>query len=106
MNDIFCIIHLKAVQAFISHLNSMEAAIQFTVEMEVEGKLPFFYMLIERKGPTFSFGVFMKTTHTGRYLHFDSMEPASHKRVVVSTTRTESLHKKRRLRTRKEDCVE
>lgn len=50
MDDIFCIIHREAVQSLISHLDSIQAAIHFTMEGEVEGKLPFLDVLTERKG--------------------------------------------------------
>lgn len=49
VDDIFGTIHREVVQALISHLYSMEAAIRFMVEKE--GKFPFLDMLIEEQGP-------------------------------------------------------
>lgn len=68
----FRIIKGGALTAFTTHLNSMDEAVKFTVEKEHA-----------REKTTFS--VFRRSTHTGRYLHFTSINPAFHKRCVVAS---------------------
>ena len=41
VDDTFTALPRDLVQQFLSHLNSIEPCIQFTVEEETEGKLPF-----------------------------------------------------------------
>lgn len=85
VDDCFCIIRKDVLPQFTTHLNCMNEAIQFTVEEENNGQLPFLDVLVKRAGPGLEFDVYRKSTHTGRYLHFRSVQPASHKRSVVSS---------------------
>ena len=68
------------------HLNSIDNNIQFTVEKESDGQLPFLDILLTREENGFvSTSVYCKTTHTDQYLNFESHHPAAHKRAVVQT---------------------
>ena len=72
---------------FLNHINSVDIAIQFTVEeAEEDGSIPFLDTLItpEPNG-TFSIGVYRKPTHTDLYLPWDSNHHLSAKYSVIKT---------------------
>ena len=74
------------VDPFHEHLNSIDPHIQFTVERESRGQLPFLDVLLTREEDgTISTEVYRKPTHTDKYLAFDSHHPTAHKRAVVKT---------------------
>ena len=74
------------VQHFHEHLNSIEATIQFTIEMESEGTLPFLDTRItHHTDGSLSTTVFRKGTHTDKYLDFQSHHPLAHKVAVART---------------------
>ena len=71
---------------FLDHLNGVEPSIQFTVEVESEGKLPFLDVLLQRDPDgSISTTVYRKATHMDRYLDFASHHPLAHKLAVVKT---------------------
>ena len=56
-------------EAFLGHLNLVEPTILFTLERELNGKLPFLDVLLEHHPyGTISTSVFRKSTHADRYL--------------------------------------
>jgi hypothetical protein len=59
------------LQNFLTHLNNLRSSIQFTMEIESEGAIPFLDVLVIRKGTALSMKVYKKPTHTGRYLNFN-----------------------------------
>ena len=74
--------------SFHSHLNIINNNIQFTVEKESDGQLPFLDILLTREEGgsityTCSTSVYRKTTHTDHYLNFESHYSAAHKGTVV-----------------------
>ena len=74
------------INEFLDHLNSVELSIQFTVEIESNGRLPFLDVLLEcEEGGSISTTVYKKPTHTDRYLDFSSHHPLAHKIAVVKT---------------------
>ena len=84
--DTCAVLPASRVQEFLIHLNGVEPSIQFTVEMESEGKLPFLDVLLQRDPDgSISTTVYRKATHTDRYLDFMSHHPLAHKRAVVKT---------------------
>ena len=74
------------VDSFHDHLNSINPCIQFTIERESNGQLPFLDILLNREEDgSISTSVYRKATHTDQYLSFHSHHPAAHKRAVVRT---------------------
>ena len=68
-------------------LNSINANIQFTLELEnTNGHgFPFLDTITFRRGTAVQVGVYRRPTHTGRYLDFLSYYPSCHKRSMVNT---------------------
>jgi predicted GIY-YIG superfamily endonuclease len=73
----------ERIQNFLTHLNSLRPTIQFTMEMESGGAIPFLDVLVIRKGTALTTQVYRKPTHTGRYLNFDSNHPPHVKRGII-----------------------
>ena len=70
---------------FLGHLNSQHPAIQFTMELEHNGILPFLDVSVERSKDKLSFSVYRKPTHTDQYIHFSSSHYILAKNSVVNT---------------------
>ncbi|XP_076064996.1 uncharacterized protein LOC143039031 [Oratosquilla oratoria] len=73
------------MDGFFTQLTSKNIAIQFEMEKEVEGKLPFLDVLVTRNGHSLSTSVYRKSMNTYRLLNYESSHPACHKRSVVKT---------------------
>jgi len=86
VDDTFTALPQKQIQLFHNHLNSIEPTIQFTIETEVEGTLPFLDTRVTcHTDDSLATSVFRKRTHTYRYLDFDSHHPLAHKIAVART---------------------
>ena len=71
---------------YMQHLNSIEPSIQFTVERDTDGKLPFLDTCVQRTTDgKLETVVYRKPTHTDKYLSFNSYHARSHKKSVVTT---------------------
>ncbi|VDM02267.1 unnamed protein product [Schistocephalus solidus] len=76
VDDIFVIIHREAKENFKTDLNSTCPQIQFTMEEEEDGMLPFLGVQISRQEErTLQTGVFRKATNTEKSLHYNSNYP-------------------------------
>ena len=63
-------------ESFHQHLITQNPSIQFTMERELEGRIAFLDVQLERRGTTALTSVLRKETHTDRYLNFNSSHPA------------------------------
>ncbi len=70
---------------FLDHLNSRHSAIQFTMELESNGNLPFLDVLVQKSDNNLNFSVYRKPTHTDQYLHYTSSHHFLAKNSVVNT---------------------
>jgi hypothetical protein len=79
---------------FLHHLNSIHQSIQFTMETESEGHLPFLDLGIYRRPDgSLRHKVYRKPTHTNLYLNAKSHHHPFNKQAVLST----QIHKTRAL---------
>jgi len=86
VDDTFVVLPRSELEDFHLYLNSLNPHIQFTVEVENEGLLPFLDVKVTRgTDGRLSTSVYRKPTHTDRYLDFQSHHPACHKASVVKT---------------------
>ena len=88
VDDTMTRIQETEIDSFTNHLNSIDDSIQFTSEVEQEGKISFLDTLVTRTANnTMETSVYRKPTHTDQYLNFNSNHPLQHKRSVVRTLR-------------------
>ena len=72
VDDSFCIIKKDNVPAFHDTLNSIDANISFTIQIESDNKVSFPDTLATRRNGTIAVDVYRKPTHTDRYLDYNS----------------------------------
>lgn len=73
VDDVFAPVKERYLEQTLNLLNSRHNSIKFTVEKEVDGKLPFLDLMITRKeDDTLKFGIYRKPTSTDRYITSDS----------------------------------
>jgi len=95
LNDTFTTVHKDEIDDFHDHLNEQNADLQFTKEIEENGKLPFRDCLVSRDNNELRTTVYRKPTHTDRLLYESSYNPTSHKATTHRTayvTKTDSLN--------------
>ena len=82
--DDTCVIHKEE---FLQHINSVDPAIQFTVETNKDdGAIPFLDTIVKLEADgTLSITVYRKPTHTDQYLQWDSHNHLSAKFRVIHT---------------------
>ena len=85
VDDTFTAVQHDEVNAFHHHLNGQNTDIQFTREVEENGKLPFLDYLVRRDDNSLRTTVYRKPTHTDRLLDESSYNPTSHKATTIRT---------------------
>ena len=81
----FDVSSLNGAQHFHEHLNRQNADIQFTKEIEENGKIPFLDCLVTRDNNKLKTTIYRKPTHTDRSLDRSSYNPTSHKATTIRT---------------------
>ena len=86
VNDVCAAINSSLVQTLQHHLNNIEPSIQFTVERETKWKMSCLDVTVCRQdNGHLSTKVYLKPTHTERYLSFHSHQPIAHKMAVAKS---------------------
>ena len=84
VDDIISVVKKSQSNRLLSHLNTQHKKIQFTMEEEKDGSLPFMDIRFTRKlNGELEREVYQKPTHTNRYVHFTSHHPISVKSGVI-----------------------
>ena len=86
VDDIFCIWPVNVnIHNFLKSLNNLVFSIKFTLEEEVDCKLPFLDVLVHRHGRHFKFDVYRKATNVNSYIHYYSENHIKVKLSVFSS---------------------
>ncbi|UYV75030.1 hypothetical protein LAZ67_12002186 [Cordylochernes scorpioides] len=86
IDDVFAVIQKEKLNEIIVKLNNLEIGIEFTVETEKEGFLPFLDVGLSRKEDgSILTSVYRKPTDCGIHLNFNSNNPILHKRQVIKS---------------------
>ena len=92
VDDSFVIIKEHSVNKFHYTLNAVDSKISFTIETDNNGQISFLDTLITRKNGSVTIGVYRKSTHTDRYLDFNSHHELKHKISTASTLLNRALN--------------
>ena len=76
VDDTITAVHENKIDEFHEHLNEQNTNIQFTKEIEENGKIPFLDCLVTRENNTLRTTVYRKPTHTDRLLDQTSYNPS------------------------------
>jgi len=87
VDDTFTAVHKDKIDDFHNHLNEQNTNIQFTKEIEENGKLPFPDSFISRDNNELQTTAYRKPTHTDRLLDKSSYmyNATSHKATTITT---------------------
>ena len=78
-------VHKDEINDFHDHFNRQNADIQFTKEIEENGKIPFLDCLVTWDNNRLSTTIYRKLRHTERLLDQSSYNPTSHKATTIRT---------------------
>ena len=82
-DNTIAIIKLSSIVHVLPILNSFNQNIEFTYELEQNGKINFLDLMLIRTNDTLKTTIYRKTTHNGVYLHCNSFASRTWKRGTV-----------------------
>ncbi|XP_053685711.1 uncharacterized protein LOC128735241 [Sabethes cyaneus] len=83
VDDVFAIVKERHLPKTLDLLNSRHPTIKFTVEREVDGKIPFLDLMISKKNDnSLKLGIYRKPTSTDRYITSDSNHYGAQKQAA------------------------
>ena len=85
VNDRHSCSQKQDAQRFLTHFNSINPHIQFTMEVKENACLLFLDMLRKCENNCKAVEVYQKPTHTNKYLDFNSCHQKQHKQSIVKT---------------------
>ena len=85
VDDPFTAIRKDGIDDFHEHLSRQNADIQFTKEIEENGKIPFRDCLVTRDNNKLKTTIYRKPTHTNQLLDKSSYNPTSNKVTTIGT---------------------
>ena len=85
VDDTIPYIKEESIERVLSKLNGYHDNIEFTYEIENDGKLPFLDVLVIRKDYEVETTVYRKNTNNDIYLHWQSFSPTTWKRGTLQT---------------------
>lgn len=85
VDDIFAVVKADSIDELFNLLNLQEPSIQFTMEKEVDGKLPFLDIEVKRIGQNLDFNIYRKPTNTDNFIPVDSFHNHNHKFAAFSS---------------------
>ena len=79
VDDIFAYMLKCFINTLLTAFNNYHPRLQFTVEYEKEGKLPFLDVSVSKENNALHTTIYVKPTNSQRYLDFKSPSPMTHK---------------------------
>ena len=93
VDDTFCLFNNRdEALKFLEYINKIHPNIKFTIEEEIENKLPFLDIEIFKIESSFATSVFRKKTFTGLGSHFYSFTPFKYKISAIKTLIHRAYH--------------
>ena len=87
VDDVYCLWQYghETIPIFLAYLNSIESRIQWTMEIEQEGHLPFVDLNLCRQAYRITAGIYRKKSHTLKYSTFSSNRPRSEQLGIIKS---------------------
>ena len=96
VDDTIVVIKLSSIEHVMSILNCFHQNIEFTYELEQNGKINFLDVMLIRTNDTLQTTIYRKSTLNGVYLHWNCFAPTTWKRgtlwtILIQTYKTAQL---------------
>ena len=87
VDDVYCLWQsgYENIPIFLAYLNSINLRIQWTMEIEQEGQLPFVDLNLCRQSYRIKAGIYRKKSHTLKYSNFSSNRPRAEQLGIIKS---------------------